>query len=73
MEIPPQTWAVFEITGPMPQSMAEVWGRIFSEWFPTSNYEHAKAPEIEWYDNGDMQAEGYKSAIWIPVVKKQTH
>lgn len=70
LEIPSLTWAIFEITGPMPSAMAEVWGRIFSEWFPTSGYEHAEAPEIEWYSNGDLSASDYKSEIWIPVIKK---
>ena len=70
LAIPTLTWAIFEITGPMPTAMAEIWGRIFSEWFPTSGYEHAEAPEVEWYSNGDMSSPDYKSEIWIPVVKK---
>lgn len=70
LEIPSLTWAIFEITGPMPTAMAEIWGRIFSEWFPTSGYEHAEAPEVEWYSNGDLSLTDYKSEIWIPVTKK---
>lgn len=70
LEIPTLTWAVFEITGPMPTAMADIWGRIFSEWFPTSGYEHAEAPEVEWYSNGDLSSSDYKSEIWIPVIKK---
>ncbi len=72
LEIPSHTWVIFEITGPMPTAMAEVWGRIFSEWFPTSGYEHAEAPEVEWYSKGDLSATDYKSEIWIPVVKKHS-
>lgn len=52
----------------MPTAMAEIWGRIFSEWFPTSGYEHAEAPEVEWYWKGDLSATDYKSEIWIPVL-----
>jgi AraC family transcriptional regulator len=70
LEIPTLTWAIFEITGPMPTAMADIWGRIFSEWFPTSGYEHAEAPEVEWYSNGDLSSSDYKSEIWIPVIKK---
>lgn len=70
LEVSAQTWAIFEIVGALPTAMAEVWGRIFSEWFPTTGYEHSKAPEIEWYSSGDMSSETYKSEIWIPVVKK---
>lgn len=71
VEVTHNLWAVFEITGPLPQAMAEVWGRIFSEWFPTSGYEHAEAPEIEWYSQGDNQSENYKSEIWIPVIESK--
>lgn len=70
LEIPSLTWAIFEIIGPMPTAMADIWGRIFSEWFPTSGYEHAEAPEVEWYSNGDLSSSDYKSEIWIPVIKK---
>lgn len=70
LEIPSLTWAIFEITGSMPTAMAEMWGRIFSEWFPTAAYEHAEAPEVEWYSKGDLSATDYKSEIWIPVIKK---
>lgn len=70
LEIPSLTWAIFEIIGPMPTAMAEMWERIFSEWFPASGYEHAEAPEVEWYSNGDLSSSAYKSEIWIPVIKK---
>lgn len=69
-EIPALTWAVFEAKGPMPGSIQEVWKRIFSEWFPNSGYEHAAAPEFEWYSAGDNNAEDYRSEVWIPIVKK---
>ncbi|GCF93094.1 AraC family transcriptional regulator [Enterococcus florum] len=68
LAIEAQTWAVFEIEGPLPQAMSDVWGRIFSEFFPTTGYEHTPAPEIEWYSAGDMSSERYESEIWIPVV-----
>lgn len=70
LEIPPLTWAIFEIVGALPTAMTEMWVRIFSEWFPSSGYEHAEAPEVEWYSNGDLSSPNYKSEIWIPVVKK---
>ena len=68
--IPALTWAVFEARGPMPGAIQGIWKRIFSEWFPNSGYEHAKAPELEWYADGDMQADDYRSEVWIPVVRK---
>lgn len=70
LTIAAQTWAVFEIIGALPTAMSDIWGRIFSEFFPTTGYEHTSAPEIEWYSNGDMNSSLYKSEIWIPVTRK---
>ncbi|MCL2030998.1 MAG: AraC family transcriptional regulator [Oscillospiraceae bacterium] len=72
LEIPACTWAVFEAVGPMPGAIQELYGRIFGEWFPASGYEHAHAPEIEWYSDGDTGAADYRSEVWMPVVKKQS-
>ena len=69
--IPAQTWAIFESIGPMPDAIQKVWKRIFSEWFPSSNYEHAKAPELEIYPPGDTNSKNYYCEVWIPVVQKQ--
>lgn len=70
LSIPACTWAIFEATGPMPGAIQEMFTRVFSEWLPASGYEHAPVPEIEWYSDGDMSSPSYKSAVWIPVVKK---
>jgi hypothetical protein len=64
------TWAVFESVGPMPDAIQDVWRRIFSEWFPTNEYEHADGPELEVYEDGGMSSPDYKCWVWIPVVKK---
>ncbi|MFA6941564.1 MAG: AraC family transcriptional regulator [Clostridiaceae bacterium] len=69
LDIPKQTWAVFESVGPMPDAIQDVWKRIFSEWFPASGYEHAEGPELEVYEMGDMSKPDYKSYVWIPVIK----
>lgn len=66
----PQTWAVFEVVGQMPQAIQDVWQRIFAEWFPATGFEHANAPELEVYPPGDTTAPDYRCEIWIPVVKK---
>lgn len=69
-QVGPQTWAIFEVVGQMPQSIQEVWHRIFSEWFPATGFTHANAPELEIYPEGDATAPDYRCEIWIPVVKK---
>lgn len=70
LEIPKSTWAVFESVGPMPDAIQDVWKRVFSEWFPTSGYEHAVGPELEVYGPGDMSKPDYRCSVWIPVYKK---
>jgi AraC family transcriptional regulator len=70
LEVPSSTWAVFEAIGPFPDKLQEVWGRIYSEWFPSSNYEQLEGPEILWNENKDTSSKTFKSEIWIPILKK---
>ncbi|WP_026677038.1 AraC family transcriptional regulator [Fictibacillus gelatini] len=70
LEVPALTWAVFEAIGPFPDTLQEVWGRIYSEWFPSSNYEQIEGPEILWNESKDVTSASFKSEIWIPVLKK---
>ena len=71
--IPASTWAVFP-TGalPMPEAARQsgvMWKRIFTEWFATSGYELAVAPEMELHhQTGDGL---YVTEIWIPIVKNK--
>lgn len=70
-EIPASTWAVFESVGAMPDAMQKTWERIFSEWFPSTGYEHAGGPELEvYFAKGDTTADDYRCEVWIPIVKK---
>ncbi|SHJ76916.1 AraC family transcriptional regulator [Hathewaya proteolytica DSM 3090] len=64
------TYVIFECIGKLPEGQQNVWKRIFTEWFPKSNYKIADGPQMEWYSEGDMASEDYKSEIWIPVDKK---
>jgi AraC family transcriptional regulator len=70
LEIPASTWAVFEAVGPFPDTLQNVWGRIYSEWFPSSNYELSEGPEILWNEHKDVTSPTFKSEIWIPILKK---
>ena len=68
--VPASMYVVFECVGKLPESQQNVWKRIFTEWFPTSNYDIVGGPQIEWYSDGDTTSDDYKSEIWIPVRKK---
>lgn len=72
LEVPASTWAVFESIGPFPDTLQEVWGRIYSEWFPSSNYEQIEGPEILWNEHKDVTSPSFKSEIWIPITKSNT-
>ncbi|WEK54178.1 MAG: AraC family transcriptional regulator [Candidatus Cohnella colombiensis] len=70
LEVPTLTWAVFEAVGPFPDTLQNVWGRIYSEWFPSASYELAMGPEILWNESKDVSSPHFRSEIWIPVTKK---
>ena len=69
IEVPALTWGVFEAVGPFPATLQDVWGRIYSEWLPSSIYEVAQGPEILWNEHKDVTSPNFKSEIWIPIVK----
>lgn len=69
LEVESNTWAVFESIGPFPETLQKIWGRIYSEWFPSSGYESVKGPEILWNESTDLHNPKYRSEIWIPVKK----
>ncbi|WP_026690495.1 AraC family transcriptional regulator [Alteribacter aurantiacus] len=70
LDVPDLTWAIFESTGPFPSTLQETWGRIYSEWFPSSNYQVTKGPEILSIKSKDLSSPTVKCEIWIPVLKK---
>ncbi|MEC0273207.1 AraC family transcriptional regulator [Peribacillus frigoritolerans] len=70
LNVDASTWAVFEAVGPFPETLQNVWGRIYSEWFPSSNYEQREGTEILWNENKDITSQTFRSEIWIPVMKK---
>ncbi|MFS0870009.1 AraC family transcriptional regulator [Paenibacillus xylanilyticus] len=60
--IPASKWSVFEVQGPMPESIQSLWKQIVSEWFPSNPYEHAGIPELEVYPGHHQPPQ-----IWIPI------
>ena len=66
--VPAASWAVFDCTL---DNLQDITKKIFSEWFPSTGYEHAPAPEIEVYLPGDFTNTAMKCQIWIPVVNKK--
>jgi len=71
LEVAPGLWAVFENVGKFPETLQILWGRIYSEWFPSVAYEVAPGPEILWNEGPDTNSPTFRSEIWIPVQKKR--
>lgn len=64
LAIPAQTWAIFHEPS---CDLQKVWGRIYSEWFATSDYEQVEGPTLEMYYG---MANNCTGEVWIPVRKK---
>ncbi len=69
-EIPGYTWAIFRCVGAMPRAIQFLWRRIYTEFFPASEYRPIQGIDLEAYYEGNMNDEKYVSEIWIPVEKK---
>lgn len=70
VEVPAGKWAIFKVSGPFPHALQDAWGKIFSEWLPSSNFELVEGPEISFNGNfEDMQK--VESEIWIPVKRME--
>ncbi len=70
LEVLASTWAVFEAVGNFPETLQNVWGRIYSEWLPSASYELIEGPEILWNESKEVSAPGFRSEIWVPVTKR---
>ncbi|MDF2942337.1 MAG: hypothetical protein K0S01_1195 [Herbinix sp.] len=71
LEVPSYTWAIFTCIGAMPDSIQNLWKRVYGEWLPVANYELISDYDIEFYTDGDNSKEDYVSEIWIPVKEKE--
>ncbi len=71
IQIPTHTWAIFTCRGAMPDTIQNMWKRIYSEWLPQSKYEICMDYDLEYYTDGNTLSNDYISEIWIPIEEKQ--
>ncbi|MGW2367860.1 AraC family transcriptional regulator [Streptomyces sp. NPDC001667] len=66
LTVPAGTWAVFEDSGPFPQSLQHMWRDVFTQWFPSNPYRSRRGPEIL---RTELSQEGARADVelWIPV------
>jgi len=69
IEIKPQTYAKFSCVGV--DDLQNTTKKIFADWLPNSNYQHADSPELEFYPPHDVNDDQWPCEIWIPVVEKR--
>ena len=71
IHVPAASWAIFDAVGPAAKAVQEITERIYQEWFPSTGYEEAAAPELEVYPDGNTASADYRCWIWVPVNKKK--
>lgn len=73
LNIPAHTWVVFSTdeTEELTAAIQDIWKRIHPEWFPSSGYEHANAPDQERYRR--VGGGKFVGEAWVPVIKAGQH
>ncbi|MFD3422236.1 AraC family transcriptional regulator [Streptomyces decoyicus] len=66
LTVPAGTWAVFESSGPFPQTLQYLWRDVFTQWFPSNPYQSRPGPEILRTRLSPDAAQA-DAELWIPV------
>ncbi|MGP4000317.1 AraC family transcriptional regulator [Streptomyces sp. 8N706] len=66
LAVPAGTWAVFESSGPFPQTLQHLWRDVFTQWFPSNPYESRPGPEILSVQTSQDGTQA-DAELWIPV------
>ncbi|MFF7444604.1 MULTISPECIES: GyrI-like domain-containing protein [unclassified Streptomyces] len=66
LTVPAGTWAVFENSGPFPQTLQHLWRDVFTQWFPSNPYRSRPGPELLRTRLSPDAAEA-DAELWIPV------
>ncbi|GAA0390031.1 AraC family transcriptional regulator [Acrocarpospora corrugata] len=71
LTVPAGTWAVFDNSGPFPQSLQYLWRDVYTQWFPSNPYQSRPGPELL---STRLSADGTEAdtELWIPVERTTT-
>ncbi|MFF4951778.1 GyrI-like domain-containing protein [Streptomyces chattanoogensis] len=72
LTVPAGTWAVFEDSGPFPESLQYLWRDVFTQWFPSNPYRSRPGPEIL-RTRPSEDGTRADSELWVPVEREQSH
>lgn len=64
LSVPALTWAIFPADS---CNIPDIWRRIYTEWFPTSDFVEVEGPQFEMYYG---KANNSTGEVWVPVRKK---
>lgn len=70
LDVDESDWVVFTVVGPFPSAVQNTWGRIYSEWLPSSEYQLTGGPEILWHEGPDLSKPDCRSEVWVPVCER---
>jgi AraC family transcriptional regulator len=70
IRVPASTWGKFTSRGPLRPNFQDTIKRIYAEWLPSSDWEHAGTDEIEFYPAGDANSQDYYCEYWVPLKKE---
>jgi len=66
--VPASTWGKFTSRGPLRPNLQDTIKRVFSEWLPASDWEHAGTAEIEYFSPAARQdSPDFWSEYWLPL------
>lgn len=66
LPVPATTWAVFEVSGPFPETLQQLWADTAAVWFPSNPYRAVHGPELLRMELADDQRTA-TCELWIPV------
>ncbi|MFA3835875.1 MULTISPECIES: GyrI-like domain-containing protein [Streptomyces] len=69
LAVPAGTWAVFDSSGPFPQTLQHLWRDVFTQWFPSNPYRSRPGPEILSTRLSPDAAQA-DAQLWIPVERE---
>ncbi|MEA5136184.1 MAG: AraC family transcriptional regulator [Candidatus Fimivivens sp.] len=69
-KIPAHTYVVFPCVGKMPEAFQKLYQQIYSEFFPTSEYQPCGGTDFEAYPSANVTDPSYACEIWVAVEKK---
>ncbi|MFD7442792.1 GyrI-like domain-containing protein [Streptomyces sp. NPDC059909] len=66
LTVPAGAWAVFEHSGPFPETLQYLWRDVFTQWFPSNPFRSRPGPEIL-RTRLSPDATEADAELWIPV------